>query len=174
MSIFLSNKAKENAKVFWYGLLFPIVVGFGTTLVSIFVFIRFETSIADDSFVEYFLLSMYGLGVMVIWPLFAYRLFSRAKMLGKESLRKGASILKYLDSMVILTNYRINAPICRLKRTEFGQVNTSSKRSCSAAIRSSMAIRRPLLIGFRQRAFPYGCPTLTWTLVPPPRRGATS
>jgi len=98
MSIFLSNKAKENAKVFWYGLLFPIVVGFGTTLVSFFVFIRFETSIADDSFVEYFLLSMYGLGVMVIWPLFAYRLFSRAKMLGKESLRKGArmSIILYL------------------------------------------------------------------------------
>ena len=59
-------------------------------------------------------------------------------------------------------------------RRNLSHVNTSSKRSCSAAIRSSIAMRRPLDIGFRQRALPYGWPTLTWTFVPPPRRGATS
>jgi hypothetical protein len=34
------------------------------------------------------------------------------------------------------------------------QVSTSSNRSCSAAIRSSMAMRRPLDIGLRHRALP--------------------
>ena len=98
MSIFLSNRAKENAKGFWYGLLFPIAVGLGTSLLSMFVVIRFETSIIRDSFVEDVLLAIYFLGVMVIWPLFAHRLFSRAKKLGKEPLINGArmSIILYL------------------------------------------------------------------------------
>ena len=98
MSIFLSNRAKENAKGFWYGLLFPIAVGLGTSLLSMFVVMRFETSIIRDSFVEDVLLAIYLLGVMVIWPLFAYRLFSRAKKLGKEHLRNGSrmSIILYL------------------------------------------------------------------------------
>ena len=98
MSIFLSNRAKENAKGFWYGLLFPIAVGLGTSLLSMFVVIRFETSIIRDSFVEDVLLAIYFLGVMVIWPLFAHRLFSRAKKLGKEPLINGTrmSIILYL------------------------------------------------------------------------------
>ena len=98
MSIFLSNRAKENAKGFWYGLLYPIVVGLGTSLFSMFMVLRFETSIIRDSFVEDVLLAIYLLGIMVIWPLFAYRLFSRAKKLGKEPVRDGSrmSIILYI------------------------------------------------------------------------------
>ena len=44
-----------------------------------FMVLRFETSIIRDSFVEDVLFAIYLLGIMVIWPLFAYRLFSRAK-----------------------------------------------------------------------------------------------
>jgi len=40
-------------------------------------------------------------------------------------------------------------------------VRTSNNLSCSAAILISIAIRRPLDIGFLHVAFPYGCPTLT-------------
>ena len=104
MSIFLSNRAKENAKGFWYGLLFPIAVGFGTSLLSMFVVIRFETSIIRDSFVEDVLLAIYLLGIIVIWPLFAYRLFSHAKKLGKEPLRNGARMSIKLYVFFLLLN----------------------------------------------------------------------
>ena len=92
MSIFLSSRAKENAKQFWYGLLFPIAVGFGTSFLSMFVVISFEESIARDSFVEDVLFAIYALGIILIWPLFAHRLFSRAKKLGKGHLINGARI----------------------------------------------------------------------------------
>ena len=98
MTISLIKKAKEGAKGCWYGLLFPIVVGWGTSFLSVFVVIRFEESIVRDSFVDYVLMSIYGLGFLVIWPLFAHRLFSRAKKLGKEPLINGTrmSIILYL------------------------------------------------------------------------------
>ena len=104
MSIFLSKKAKEGAKEFWYGLLFPIVVGWGTSFLSVFVVIRFEESIVRDSFVDYVLMSIYGLGFLVIWPLFAHRLFSRAKKLGKEPLRNGSrtSIILYVFFLLLV------------------------------------------------------------------------
>ena len=104
MSIFLSNRAKENAKGFWYGLLFPIVVGLGTSLLAMFMVIRFETSIIRDSFVEDVLLAIYLLGFMVVWPLFAHRLFSRAKKLGKEHLRNGSrmSIKLYVFFLLLV------------------------------------------------------------------------
>jgi|GEM_PF-1228906 len=104
MSIFLSKKAKEGAKGFWYGLLFPIVVGWGTSFLSMFVVIRFEESIVRDSFVDYVLMSIYGLGFLVIWPLFAHRLFSRAKKLGKEPLRNGSrtSIILYVFFLLLV------------------------------------------------------------------------
>ena len=64
----------------------------------------FETSIIRDSFVEDVLLAIYLLGVMVIWPLFAHRLFSRAKKLGKEPLRNGSrtSIILYVFFLVLV------------------------------------------------------------------------
>ena len=104
MSIFLSNQAKENAKGFWYGLIFPIAVGLGTSLLSMFVVLRFETSIIRDSFVEDVLLAIYLLGIMVIWPLFAHRLFSRAKKLGKKPLRDGSrmSIKLYVFFLLLV------------------------------------------------------------------------
>tara|TARA_B100000287_G_scaffold418078_1_gene454589 strand:- start:370 stop:723 length:354 start_codon:yes stop_codon:yes gene_type:complete len=104
MSIFLSNRAKENAKGYWYGLLFPIVVGWGTSFLSMFMVIRFEESIVRDSFVDYVLMSIYGLGFLVIWPLFAHRLFSRAQKLGKEPLRNGSrtSIILYVFFLLLV------------------------------------------------------------------------
>ena len=104
MSIFLSIQAKDNAKGFWYGLIFPIAVGLGTSLLSMSVVMRFETSIIRDSFVEDVLFAIYGLGIMVIWPLFAHRLFSRAKKLGKEPLRNGSrtSIILYVFFLVLV------------------------------------------------------------------------
>ena len=104
MSIFLSNRAKENAKGYWYGLLFPIVVGLGISLLSMFVVIWFEESIPRDSFVEDVLFAIYALGIMVIWPLFAHRLFSRAKKLGKEPLRNGSrtSIILYVFFLLLV------------------------------------------------------------------------
>ena len=104
MSIFLSNQAKENAKGFWYGLLFPIVVGLGTSLLSMSVVMRFETSIIRDSFVEDVLFTIYALGILVIWPLFAHRLFSRAKKLGKNPLRDGSrmSIKLYVFFLLLV------------------------------------------------------------------------
>ena len=48
------------------------------------------------------------------------------------------------------------------------QVKTSSNRSCSAALRNSIAILRPLETGMRQVELPYGWPAFMWTLVPPP------
>lgn len=53
-------------------------------------------------------------------------------------------------------------------------VTRSSRRPDSTPRRISIAIRRPVLIGRRQRLFPYGWPTDKWTFVPPPIRGATS
>ena len=104
MSIFLSKKAKEDAKGFWYGLLFPIVVGLGTSFLSMFVVIWFDESIARDSFVEDVLFAIYALGIMVIWPLFAHRLFSRAKKLGKEPLTNGSrtSIILYVFFLLLV------------------------------------------------------------------------
>jgi hypothetical protein len=52
--------------------------------------------------------------------------------------------------------------------------NTSDTLFISMARLTSMVIRRPVLMGFLQREFPYGWPTLMWTFVPPPTRGATS
>jgi hypothetical protein len=46
-----------------------------------------------------------------------------------------------------------NGPYTSLP-TVLDYVSTSNKRSCSAAIRNSMAIRRPLDIGLRHRALP--------------------
>ena len=104
MSIFLSNRAKQNAKGFWYGLLFPIAVGLGTSLLSLFIVIRFETSIIRDSFVEDVLFTIYALGILVIWPLFAHRLFSRAKKLGKKPLIDGSrmSIKLYVFFLLLV------------------------------------------------------------------------
>ncbi len=104
MSIFLSNRAKQNAKGFWYGLLFPIAVGLGTSLLSMFMVLRFETSIIRDSFVEDVLFAIYILGIMVIWPLFAHRLFSRAKKLGKKPLIDGSrmSIKLYVFFLLLV------------------------------------------------------------------------
>ena len=100
MSIFLSKKAKENAKGFWYGLLLPIIVGVGSSLLSMGVMIRFESSFVgpDDNFIEYFFLTLYAIGFLLIWPLFAHRLFSGANELGNIPLKDGArvSIILYL------------------------------------------------------------------------------
>lgn len=51
---------------------------------------------------------------------------------------------------------------------------TSDTLPISMARLTSMVMRRPVLMGFLQREFPYGWPTLMWTFVPPPTRGATS
>lgn len=68
-----------------------------------------------------------------------------------------------------LLDTRVTVVYTMSRERPCGQVSTSLSRSCSAAFRNSIAIRRPLDIGFRQRAFPYGWPTLTWTFVPPPQ-----
>ena len=103
MSIFLSNRARENAKILvWIAVSYRCWIG--NFLLSMFVVMRFETSIIRDSFVEDVLLAIYLLGIMVIWPLFAHRLFSRAKKLGKEPLRNGSrtSIILYVFFLVLV------------------------------------------------------------------------
>lgn len=52
--------------------------------------------------------------------------------------------------------------------------NTSDTLPISMARLISIVMRRPVLMGFLQSEFPYGWPTLMWTFVPPPTRGATS
>ena len=104
MSIFINNEAKENLKDYWFGLGVPILIGWGTSLTSLMIAIRYESSLDEYRLVEYFLITFWISGHLLIWPFLGYRFFKRANKLGNLPRQKGArlSILLYLFWIALL------------------------------------------------------------------------
>ncbi|MBS73195.1 MAG: hypothetical protein CMA91_02945 [Euryarchaeota archaeon] len=110
MSVFISNKAKERTKNFWFGLAIPIVVGVGTSLFSMSFWMMNGESIANDEYAisDYFFGTFYISGVLIIWPLLAWLLLQRAnksQILGyREGCRMSIKIYIGLIIFIIISN----------------------------------------------------------------------
>ena len=89
MSIFISKRAKQNAKEFWLGLLIPILCGFGITLFSMSLLMKNDNLPSEYTIIDYFFLSFYTLGTLVIWPLLAWRGVKSANKSENYSRKKG-------------------------------------------------------------------------------------
>ena len=81
MSVFISNKAKERIKNFWFGLAIPIIVGVGTSLFSMSFWLMNDESIANDEYAisDYFFGTFYISGVLIIWPLISMVITPKSK-----------------------------------------------------------------------------------------------
>mgnify|MGYP001271904128 CR=1 FL=1 len=104
MSIFINNEAKENLKDYWFGLGVPILIGWGSSLTSLMILIQHESSFNEYPLAEYFLITFWISGHLLIWPFLGYRFFKRANKLGNVPREKGArlSIILYLFWIALL------------------------------------------------------------------------
>ena len=74
MSIFINKEMKDNAKNYWFGLLTPIVIGWGCSLFSFSVLIIRDVRVGEYGYIDYFFGIFMVLGHLIIWPLLAYLL----------------------------------------------------------------------------------------------------
>ena len=104
MSIFINNEAKEILKDYWFGLGVPILIGWGSSLTSLMILIQHESSFNEYPLAEYFLITFWISGHLLIWPFLGYRFFKRANKLGNVPREKGArlSIILYLFWIALL------------------------------------------------------------------------
>ena len=104
MSIFISEKAKQNTKEFWLGLLIPMLCGFGVSLFSLLFLENSDNTVSEFTIIENFFLLLYALGVAVIWPLLAYRGVKSANKSENYSRKKGGiiSLKLYIVFMVFI------------------------------------------------------------------------
>ena len=102
VSIFINSQAKENTKGYWFGLVLPIVIGWGVSLFSLSILTLHEGPVSEMTYVEYIFLTFWVLGHLVIWPLFAWWLFRRAVRLENKSCKKGAYMSMKLYTVWLL------------------------------------------------------------------------
>lgn len=114
MPIFINEEVKDKTKKFWFGLGVPIVIGFGWTFVVVGFIVNlpnFGEWLANNEniLVDLFLVIMINLGHLVIWPLLAWWLMSRANTIDDLYYKKGAwmSMKLYIAWMAIIVVYVI-------------------------------------------------------------------
>ena len=92
MQIFINSGVKQKTKDYWFGLVIPILFGFGVSLCSMGIFVLIIDPVAYDetTYIEVFFGAIYVLGILAIWPLLAWRMMVRANKLEKLSYKKGA------------------------------------------------------------------------------------
>ena len=115
MPIFINEEVKDKTKKFWFGLGVPIVIGFGWTFVVVGIIVNmprnFEEYLVNNEniFVNLFLVIMMNLGHLVIWPILAWWLMSRANTIDDLYYKKGAwmSMKLYMAWIAIIVVYVI-------------------------------------------------------------------
>ena len=109
MSIFISKEAKDKAQGYWFGLLTPLFAGWGVSLFSMAALMSRDEPVRPD-YVDYFFMTGWISGGLVVHPLCAWWLILRAKIVGNTSCIKGAYMsiklyilwVFYLLSMTII------------------------------------------------------------------------
>ncbi len=115
MPIFINEEVKDKTKKFWFGLGVPIVIGFGWTFVVVGIIVNmprnFEEYLVNNEniLVNLFLVIMMNLGHLVIWPILAWWLMSRANTIDDLYYKKGAwmSMKLYMAWIAIIVVYVI-------------------------------------------------------------------
>lgn len=94
MSIFIDKEVKKESLNYWFGLGFPIVIGFLITLFPFISYVVFEDIFLNNQFnyIEYFVFIIGNSGHLVIWPLLAWWLQSRALKNENSSCEEGANL----------------------------------------------------------------------------------
>lgn len=102
MSIFINNEVKNNTTSYLFGLMVPILIGWGCSIISMSILMSHDGPVSELTYVHYFFFALWILGFVVIWPLLAWKLMLRAKKLENLSYNKGAwmSIKLYIVLMV--------------------------------------------------------------------------
>lgn len=104
MSIFINNEIKQNTLGYWFGLATPILIGWGCSLFSLAVLMTRDTPVNETSYVDYFLMTLWVSGHLVLYPLCAWWLILRGKKLANVPCIKGAylSIKLYMIYLLYL------------------------------------------------------------------------
>ena len=105
MSIFINEEVKKNTKDYWFGLATPILIGWGCSLFSLSVLSTHHGPVSEFSYVAYFFAVFWVLGHLVLWPLTAWWLISRAKKIESLPYKNGGmmSIKLYIIWAIFLT-----------------------------------------------------------------------
>ena len=109
MSIFISKEAKDKAQGYWFGLLIPLLTGWGVSLFSMAVLMSRDGPVSEMTYVDYFLMAGWIAGGLVVHPLCAWWLIRRAKELENTPCIKGAymSIKLYIFWLMYLISITI-------------------------------------------------------------------
>lgn len=90
MSIFINDKIKQNTIRYWFGLMVPILIGVGCSLLSLSILMTHDGPVSELRYIDYFFVVFWVSGTLVIWPLSAWWLIRRAKKSEDVPRIKGA------------------------------------------------------------------------------------
>lgn len=90
MSIFINDKIKQNTIRYWFGLMVPILIGVGCSLLSLSILMAHDGPVSELRYIDYFFVVFWVSGTLVIWPLSAWWLIRRAKKSEDVPRIKGA------------------------------------------------------------------------------------
>ena len=90
MSIFISKEAKDKAQGYWFGLLSPLLAGWGVSTFSMTALMSRDGPVSEMTYVDYFFMTGWISGGLVVHPLCAWWVLLRAKIVGNAPCIKGA------------------------------------------------------------------------------------
>ena len=80
MSIFISKESKQQTTGYWFGLVIPILVGWGCSLVALGILMAtHHGSVSDMTPVSYVLSAIWVMGHLVFWPAIAVWLIRKGR-----------------------------------------------------------------------------------------------
>jgi len=111
MSIFISKEAKDKAQGYWFGLLIPLLAGWGVSTFSMAALMSRDGPVSEMTYVDYFFMTGWISGGLVVHPLCAWVVLLRAKIVGNAPCIKGAymSIKLYILWIFFLLSMTITS-----------------------------------------------------------------